>query len=44
MAGYMLIMAPRRLPAALPELALADNVLGKAEKLGLIDYSDTPAI
>jgi hypothetical protein len=31
-------------PQALPALALADKVLGKAEKLGLIDASDTPAI
>ena len=32
------------IPQALPALALADKVLGKAEKLGLIDASDTPAI
>ncbi len=29
---------------ALPALVLADKVLGKAEKLGLIDASDVPAI
>jgi XTP/dITP diphosphohydrolase len=32
------------IPQALPALALADKVLGKAEKLGLIDASDVPAI
>ncbi len=32
------------IPQALPALALADKVLGKAEKLGLIDASDTPVI
>ena len=32
------------IPQALPALALADKVLGKVEKLGLIDASDTPAI
>ena len=32
------------IPQALPALALADKVLGKAEKLGLIDVSDTPTI
>ena len=31
-------------PQALPALALADKVLGKAEKLGLIVASDTPVI
>ena len=32
------------IPQVLPALALADKVLDKAEKLGLTDASDTPAI
>ena len=32
------------IPKALPALALADKVLGKAEKLGLIESSDIPVI
>ena len=32
------------IPQALPALALADKVLGKAEKLGLTAATDVPAI